>query len=151
MSSDLNILVPCSQQTGCNYTVLYDVKEQIAKSYATCGRLRHIFDSPALNIDIKLRICGRRLLGTTVMHTGVKHGTSTNQPCDTSTTQTEKCWHVTGRSIPTEARPMSTSYNFVRNIHIQIYKWVGMILRSDKDRLIVNALKIQHEMGFPGR
>ena len=35
---------------------LYDVKEQIAKSYATCGRLRHIFDSPALNIDIKLRL-----------------------------------------------------------------------------------------------
>ena len=57
---------------------------------------------------------------------------------------------ITGRIIPTEARPMSTSYNFVRNIRIRRYKWVGMILRSDKDRLIVNALKVQHEMGSPG-
>ena len=58
--------------------------------------------------------------------------------------------HITGNSIPTEARPMSTSYNFIRNIRIRRYKWVGMILRSDKDRLIVNALKVQHEMGSPG-
>ena len=50
---------------------LYDVKERIVKSdcksYATCDRLRHIFDSPSLDIDIKLRLYvfnSCRLFGT---------------------------------------------------------------------------------------
>ena len=128
---------------------LYDVKERIAKSFAACGRLRHIFDSPALNIGIKLRlyvaaVCSVLTYGCETWDLNMATMRRLNNA------NSKMLARITGRSIPTEARPATTSYNLVRNIRIRRYKWVGMILRSDKDRLIFNALKVQHEMGSPG-
>ena len=47
---------------------------------------------------------------------------------------------ISGKSIPQEARPATTSYNLVRSIRVRRYKFLGNILRSGTDRLVYHVV-----------
>ena len=55
---------------------------------------------------------------------------------------------ITGKSIPTEARPASTSFNLTAYIRRRRFKWLGQILRdslirNDTSRLVYQLLEEQ--------
>ena len=56
----------------------------------------------------------------------------------------------TGKSIPQEARPTSTSFDLVRQIRIRRLKWLGHILRAGPKRLIYNAMEAQRDANYEG-
>ena len=56
--------------------------------------------------------------------------------------------HITGLTIPQEARPLTTSYDLISKIRQCRYKWLGhiLILRSGTNRLTYQALEVQLKM-----
>ena len=56
----------------------------------------------------------------------------------------------TGKTIPQEARPATTSFNLVRSIRTRRLKWLGQILRTGPRSYQFQALKVQLEMDNPG-
>ena len=64
---------------------------------------------------------------------------------------------ITGRSIPTEARPTSTTYNLTLDVRRRHFKWLGEILRPgnpqlqpNSSRLVYQLLEEQHADPHPG-
>ena len=57
---------------------------------------------------------------------------------------------ITGKSIPQEARPATTSLNLVRRIRMRRHRWVGHILRLGQDSISYQALKVQSRMQVEG-
>ena len=58
--------------------------------------------------------------------------------------------HFSGKSIPQEARPNTTSYDLVKAIRKQRLKWLGEILCAYPNRLVHQALLAQHQSGMEG-
>ena len=56
----------------------------------------------------------------------------------------------TGKTIPQEARPTTTSFDLVKAARKQRLKWLGNILRAFPNRLIHQALIAQHQSGLEG-
>ena len=57
---------------------------------------------------------------------------------------------ITGRSVATEARPATTSFNLVKKIRERRLRWLGHIIRAGPESIMYQALVIQHEMGHTG-
>ena len=57
---------------------------------------------------------------------------------------------ITGRSIPTEARPLTTSYNLVKKIRERRLRWLGHIIRAGPESIMYQPLITQHSMGRTG-
>ena len=58
--------------------------------------------------------------------------------------------HITGKSIPQEARPTTTSLDLIRRIRMRRHRWVGHILRLGPNSIVYQALKIQAKMQKEG-
>ena len=56
----------------------------------------------------------------------------------------------TCRSIPTETRPLTTSFNLVKKIRERRLRWVGHIIRAGPDSLMYQTLVTQQIMGHTG-
>ena len=56
----------------------------------------------------------------------------------------------TGKSIPEEARPNTTSLNVIRKIRQCRLRWVGHLLRAGPNHLAFQALKVQQSLGQEG-
>ena len=56
----------------------------------------------------------------------------------------------TVKTIPQEAHQATCSFDLVRTIHTQRFKWIGHILRAGPSKLIYQAVVEQHRMGLPG-
>ena len=56
----------------------------------------------------------------------------------------------TGKTIPTEARPATTSFNLLQKIRQRRLRWVGHILRQGVDYLTYQALKVQSQLENAG-
>ena len=57
---------------------------------------------------------------------------------------------ITGKSIPTEARSQTTSFNLVKKIRERRLRWLGHIIRAGPDSIMYQALVVQHSMGHSG-
>ena len=57
---------------------------------------------------------------------------------------------ITGRSIQTEARASTTTFNFTLHLRRRRFIWLGKILRDDPSRLVFQMLKEQRQLGIPG-
>ena len=51
--------------------------------------------------------------------------------------------HFTGKTIPQEARPTTTSLNIVEKMRDRRLRWLGHILRAGPTRLTYQAVKAQ--------
>ena len=56
----------------------------------------------------------------------------------------------TGKTIPTEARPQTTSFNVIQKLLMCRLRWVGQILRLGSENPAFQALVTHHEMNKPG-
>ena len=57
---------------------------------------------------------------------------------------------ITGRSIPTEARSLTTSFDLVKKIRERRFRWLGHIIRAGPDSIMYQALVVQQSMGHTG-
>ena len=56
----------------------------------------------------------------------------------------------TGKTIPQEARPATTSFNIMTRIRKQRLKWVGHLLRAGPAHLSFQALRVQAKVNREG-
>ena len=121
-----------------------DIKARIATAMSRCGKLRHILDNDNIPLQLKLRLYAVSVCSV------LKYG------CETWTLDTKACKMInganskmlarfTGKTIPQEARPQTTSYNLLLRIRQQRLRWVGHILRCDEERIIHTIVQVQHE------
>ena len=57
--------------------------------------------------------------------------------------------HITGRSAHVEASARTRTLDLVGEIRQRRYRWLGHILSMPDNRLLKEAIKVQHEMGLP--
>ena len=127
----------------------YDIKAKIARAYERCGQLRKIFDSPALNIQLKLRIyiagvCSLITFGSETWNLSPRELRRLNNANSVMLSR------ITGKSFQEEARACSTSFNLVRSIRRRRLKWLGQILRKGESSMAYQAILDQRMMNRPG-
>ena len=127
----------------------YDVDARVAMAMSRCGKLRHIFDSPHLPLTVKLRLYEAAVcsLLTYGCETWDLDPTTMRRINGANSTMLAR---ITGRPIPTEARPLTTSFNLLKKIRERSLRWVGHIIRAGPDCIMYQALVIQHAMGHTG-
>ena len=93
----------------------YDVSVRVVMAMSRCGKLRHIFDSPHISLKVKLRLYEAAVCSL------LTYGCET-WDLDTDTIRKINgansviLARITGKSIPTEARPHTTSFDLVKKI-----------------------------------
>ena len=107
----------------------YDIERRLNLAKAKCGKLRHLFDSPKLGLQLQLRlycaaICSLITHDCETWRLDAKTIRMLNSANSTMLPR------ITGNSIPHEARALTTSHNLVRCIRIIRFKFLGSILRS---------------------
>ena len=122
----------------------YDVEARIAKAMTRCGQLRHIFDSPHLGPRLKLRLYIASVCSL------LSYGCETWQlnertMCRLNGANSIMLSRITGNGIREEARAATSSYNLVRQIRRRRFKWLGQILRSDRQRLLHHMVQVQYD------
>ena len=100
-----------------------DIKRRKALATARCGRLRHIFDSEKLSLDLKLRlykaaVCSVLIYGCESWILTDKTRRSINNINSLLLSR------ITGNAPQIEARPVTTSHNLIRQIRIIRYKYL---------------------------
>ena len=118
-----------------------------------CGKLLHVFDSPRVSLKVKLRlyettVCSLLTYGCETWDLDVTAATIMRKI--NGTNNSLMLVKITGRSIPTEARPLTTSFNLVKKIRERRFRWLGHIVRAGPTSTMYQALVVQHEMGHTG-
>ena len=127
----------------------YDVDSRVAMAMSRCGKLRHVFDSPHISMQVKLRlyeaaVCSLLTYGCETWDLDVATMRKLNGANSVMLAR------ITGRSIPSEARPFTTSFNLVKKIRERRFRWLGHIIRAGPDTIMYQALVVQHSMGHVG-
>ena len=119
----------------------HDIKERVAKAMSRCGKLRHVLDSPTLCLKLKLRLYKAAVCSL------ITYG------CETWCLTPEVLRRLNGanstmlarfskKTIPQEARPMTTSYNLVRAVRVRRLRWLGHILRAGPTQITFQAVVV---------
>ena len=137
------------QENSYNFSQQFDVDSRIAMAMTRCGRLKPIFDSEAISLDLKLRlyeaaVCSLMTYGCETWTIDEKTRKRINGA------NSAMLARITGKSIPQEARPQSTSLNLVKRIRMRRHRWLGHILRLGPSSITFQALKVQHQMQAEG-
>ena len=114
-----------------------------------CGKLRHIFDSDhiPLNLKIRLYIAAVCSLLTYGMETWSLNPRTLRRLNGANSRMLSR---ITGKSIQDETRATTTTFNLTLNIRRRRFKWVGKILRDKESRLVFQMLVEQQSLGFAG-
>ena len=106
-------------------------KEELNLAKAWCGKLSHIFDSTSLSLHLNLKlrlyqaaVCSLIMYACETWHLDTKTMRNLNGANITMLSR------FTGKSIPQEARPTTTSHDLVRCIRKVRYKYLVNTLRS---------------------
>ena len=127
----------------------YDVDARIAMAFSRCGDLRHMFDSPKLSLNLKLRLYEASVCS--LLTYGCETWDLNETTCKRiNGANSVMLARITGASIPSEARAGTTHLNLVRKIRIRRHKWLGHILRAGEDSLMFHALKVQADLNLQG-
>ena len=127
----------------------YDVDARVAMAMSRCGKLRHVFDSPHLSLKLKLRLYEAAVCSL------LTYGCET-WDLDSVTMKringanSVMLARITGRSIPSEARSHTTSFNLIKTIRERRLRWLGHIVRAGPDSIMYQALVVQHSLGHTG-
>ena len=114
-----------------------------------CGKLRHIFSSPLISLKLKLRLYEAAVVSI------LTYGSETwdltpNARRKLNGVNSHMLSWFTGKSIPAEARPATTSFNLLQKIRQRRLRWVGHILRQGVSYLTYQALKVQSQLENSG-
>ena len=121
---------------------------RIAMTQTRCGQLKHMMNSKSLCLKLKLRMYQAAVVSL------MTYGCETWDLSPAAQRRLNNAnslmlTRFTGKTIPQEARPASTSFNLVKNIRTRRLKWLGQILRTGPRSYQFQALKVQTEMGNP--
>jgi len=127
----------------------YDIKTRIGMAMSRCGKLGHMFDSPALGPWLKVR------LYITAVVSLLTYGCESWNLTEDVMRKLNGCnsqmlSRVTGNDVRTEARPTTSSFDVVKHIRVRRLRWLGQILRGNQGRLLFKAMEAQHSMRNPG-
>ena len=91
----------------------YDVEVGVTMAMSRCVKLHHVFDSPHVSLKVKLRlyeaaVCSLLTYGCETWNLDVLTMRKINGANSLMLAR------ITGRSIPTEARPLTTRFNLVK-------------------------------------
>ena len=126
----------------------HDIKARIAQAYTRCGNLRHVLDAKQLSVGLKLRLYKAAVCS--ILTYGCETWRLTPSVMRTINGANSKMLsRFTGKTIPQEARAVSSTFNLVRHIRIRRLKWLGHILRAGPSRLIYQAVEEQRRLGLP--
>ena len=126
-----------------------DIKNKITTAISRCGKLHKFLPSPLLPIQLKLRLYESAVISL------LTYGSESWDLNDKEIKQLNGAnsrmlsW-FTGKSIPAEARPCSTSFNVIMVIRKRRLRWVGHLLRAGPTHLGYQALQAQMNLGRPG-
>ena len=114
-----------------------------------CGKLRHILTSATISMKLKLRLYDASVVS--LLTFGSETWDLNPKTCRQLNGANSKMltW-FTGKSIPEEARPNTTSLNVIRKIRQCRLRWVGHLLRAGPNHLAFQALKVQQSLGQEG-
>ena len=134
---------------AANASQKFDLDTRIVMAMERCGRLRPGFDSAVITLRLKLRlyeaaVCSLMTYGCETWDIDEKTKKRING------TNSIMLARITGKSIPQEARPATTSLNLVCRIRMRRHRWVGHILRLGQDSIAYQALKVQSRMQVEG-
>ena len=134
---------------AANASQKFDLDSRIAMAMARCGRLRPVFDSKVITLRLKLRlyeaaVCSLMTYGCETWDINVETQKRINGANSVMLAR------ITGKSIPQEARPATTSLNLIRRIRMRRHRWVGHILRLGQKSIVYQALKVQSLMMVEG-
>ena len=127
----------------------YDVDARVTMTMSRCDNLRHIFDSPHLPLQVKLRlyeetVCSLLTYGCETWDLDTVTMRRINGANNTMIAR------ITGHTIPTEVRPHMTSFNLVKKIRSRRLRWVGHIVRTGPESIMYQALVTHQTMGYTG-
>ena len=114
-----------------------------------CGQLRKVLCSPHLALKTKLKLYGSAVISL------LTYGCESWDLSKKATRQivganSRMLAWFTGKTIPQEARPSTTSFNVLLRIRRQRLKWVGHLLRAGPAHLSYQALRAQIALGKEG-
>ena len=123
---------------------LPDVRQRIAKAKARAGRLRHILQSPLLELDFRLPLY---ISGCcSILTYGSESWTLDERTCKMiNGANAYMISHITGRTRHEEASHSTSSFNILLWIRSRRLKWLGHILRMEDSRLVKQEVKQIHE------
>ena len=127
----------------------YDIRARIGKAMSRCGKLGHLFDSPALGPWLKIR------LYTAAVVSLLTYGCESWNLTDVVMRKLNGCnsqmlSRITGNDVRMEARSTTSSFDVVKRIRVRRLRWLGQILRGNQGRLLFKAMEAQHAMQSPG-
>ena len=127
----------------------FDIEARIAMAYNRCGELRHMFDSPFLTNQLKLRLYIAAVVS--VMTYGCESWFLTPKVMSKLNGVNSKMLaRIMGTSIRAEARSVTSHFDLVKDVRARRLKWAGGILRMDSNRLLHKAIESQLAMGVQG-
>lgn len=134
---------------AANASQQFDIDSRIAMAMARCGRLRSIFDSDFITLNLKLRlyeaaVCSLLTYGCETWVIDEKTRKRINGANSVMLAR------ITGKPIPQEARPATSSLNLIRRIKMRRHRWLGHILRLGPSSIVYQAIMIQDKMQLEG-
>ena len=126
-----------------------DVKARIARAMKRCGQLRNILDSDKIGMNLKLRLYEASVCS--LLTFGCETWTLNKQILGLiNGANSRMLARFTGKSIPSEARPATCSFNLIHRIRQRRLRWVGHILRQGPEHITYTALAAQSHRNLEG-
>ena len=127
----------------------YDIRARIGMAMTRCGKLSHMFDSPALGPWLKIRLYVAAVVSL------LTYGCETWNLTDDvmrklNGANSQMLSRITGNDVRTEARSATSSFDIVKHIRVRRLRWLGQILRGNQGRLLFKAMEAQYAMQSPG-
>jgi len=128
----------------------YDIRVRIGKAMSRCGKLGHLFDSPALGPWLKVRLYTAAVVS--LLTYGCESWILTEEVImrKLNGCNSQMLSRITGNDVRTEARSTTSSFDVVKHIRVRRLRWLGQILRGNQGRLLFKAMEAQHSMQIPG-
>ena len=57
---------------------------------------------------------------------------------------------ITGKNVREEVRSTTSGFDIVKNIRVRRLRWLGQILRGEKDKYLFHVIKPQYDMQNDG-
>ena len=134
---------------AANGSHTHDVKRRCAMASSRFGALRHIFNSPAIPLKLKMKVYHTAVCSLLTYGSEAWNLTGNIQAMINGCNS--RCLsHITGKSAHSEASVRTRTYDLVGAIRQRRYRWLGHILRMPNNRLVKEAVKVQFHAQLPG-
>ena len=128
---------------------IHDVKARVTQAMIRFGKLRNILDAKDIDVTLKLRLYEASICS--ILTFGYETWNLDRKTIKILKGANSKMLsRFTGKSIPQEARAITTSFNLIRRVRQRRLRWVGHLLRAGPSRITYHALVTQRQLNHEG-